>query len=136
MNQASPIRHFWMAFVYAWAGVRVLFRTQRSFRIHAGLSLVVVAAAFLLRVPVLSWCWLILAISAVLSAEAMNTAVEFLANVVSPQFHPDIKKVKDVAAAAVFFAAAGAAVIVALVLGPPLWALLAGTAPGPGSHPP
>jgi len=129
MNTPSALRHFFNAFVYAWAGVRVLFRTQRSFRIHAGISLAVTAAGLLLRLPPASWAWLILAIGAVLSAEAMNTAVEFLANVVSPEFHPAIKKVKDVAAAAVFFAAVGSAVIAALVLGPPLWTLLAASSP-------
>ena len=129
MNTASALRHFFNAFVYAWSGVLVLFRTQRSFRIHAGIGLAVTAAGLLLRLPAPAWCWLVLAIGAVLSAEALNTAVEFLADVVSPEFHPAIKKVKDVAAAAVFFAAFGSAVIALLILGPALWNRLFGTTP-------
>ena len=127
MNTQSPLAHFLKAFIYAWAGVRVLYRTQRSFRIHAFISLLVVVIALLLRLPVISWCWLILAIGAVWSAEALNTSVEFLANVVSPQFHPEIKNVKDVAAAAVFLAVVCSVIIVLLLLVPPLWNRLVGT---------
>ena len=54
------------------------------------------------------------------TAEALNTAFEFLADVASPEFHPLVKHAKDVAAGAVLIAAFGAAVIAVLVLGPHL----------------
>jgi len=60
----------------------------------------------------------VLAIVSVWTAEAFNTAFEFLADVSSPGFHPLVKKAKDVAAGAVLIAAIGAAVIGLLVIGP------------------
>jgi diacylglycerol kinase (ATP) len=61
---------------------------------------------------------LVLAIVSVWTAEAMNTAFEFLCDVVSPDFHPMVEKAKDVAAGAVLVCAIGAAGVGALVLGP------------------
>lgn len=55
---------------------------------------------------------------AVWTAEALNTAVEFLADAVSPEFHPLVKHSKDVAAGSVLISAIGSAVIGLLVLGP------------------
>jgi diacylglycerol kinase (ATP) len=68
------------------------------------------------------WCWIVLAIMSVWTAEALNTAFEFLADVASPEFHPLVQQAKDVAAGAVLLSAIGAAVIGLLVLGPPLLA--------------
>lgn len=106
---------------YALAGVRVLLETQRSARLHVLFTLLVAGLAALLRLPAADWCWLTLAIAMVWFSEAINTAVEFLSDVVSPDFNPMIKKVKDLSAAAVFFAVIGAVVIGFLILGPPLW---------------
>jgi diacylglycerol kinase (ATP) len=57
---------------------------------------------------------------AVWTAEALNTAFEFLADVASPDFHPLVKHSKDVAAGAVLISAIGAVVIGLLVIGPHL----------------
>ena len=62
----------------------------------------------------------ILAFAAGWSAEALNTAFEFLADVTNPTFHPTIGNAKDVAAAAVLIAAIGAVIIGILILGPHL----------------
>ena len=59
-----------------------------------------------------------------LAAEALNTALEALADRVAPDQHPLVAKAKDVAAGGVLLAAVAAAVMGLLVLGPPLWARL------------
>ena len=59
-----------------------------------------------------------LAIISVWTAEALNTAFEFLTDVASPEFHPLAAKAKDVAAGAVLIAAIGSVVIGLLILGP------------------
>ena len=64
------------------------------------------------------WCWIALAIVVVWTAEALNTAFEFLADVASPTFNPVAGKAKDVAAGAVLIAAVGSAVIGILIFGP------------------
>jgi diacylglycerol kinase (ATP) len=61
---------------------------------------------------------------AVWTAEALNTAFEFLADVASPEFHPLVQHSKDVAAGAVLIAAIGSVVIGILVLGPHVQALI------------
>jgi diacylglycerol kinase (ATP) len=78
----------------------------------------VLAAALLFRVTVADWCWIILAISIVWTAEALNTAFEFLADAASPDFHPLVRNAKDVAAGAVLLTATAAATIGALIFWP------------------
>ena len=78
----------------------------------------VLGMGFLLGICPEEWCWLVLAITVVWVSEALNTAFEFLANVVSPTFDPQVKQAKDVAAGAVLIATLGAILIGLLVFGP------------------
>ena len=112
------------SFRYATRGVGVMIRSQKNAWIHATISILVVGLGVLLQVTWRDWCWLVLAIVAVWTAEALNTAFEFLADVASPEFHPLVEKAKDVAAGAVLISSVGAVVIGVLVMGPRLWALV------------
>lgn len=87
-------------------------------------TLAVVALGFGLGVSRLEWVCLILAIVSVWSAEALNTAIEFLCDVASPEFHPLVEKAKDVGAGAVLLCAIGAAVLGLLVFVPHVMAAL------------
>jgi|SRR5215471_5332036 len=109
---------------FALRGIRTMVASQHNAWIHAGATLVVVAAGLTVRLPTSSWAWIVLAIGSVWIAEALNTAFEFLTDVASPDFHPLAEKAKDVAAGAVLLAAIGAVVIGALVLGPAIVGLL------------
>ena len=95
-----------------------MLRCQHNAWIHAGATVVVIAAALLLRLSAGDWCWIILALSIVWTAEALNTAFEFLADAASPAFHPLVRDAKDVAAGAVLITAIAAAIIGALVFWP------------------
>ena len=103
---------------HALRGVWRMLRCQRNAWIHAAGTVVVIGAAVLLRVSAADWCWIILAISIVWTAEAVNTSFEFLADAISPAFHPLIRDAKDVAAGAVLITAGAAVVIGALVFWP------------------
>jgi diacylglycerol kinase (ATP) len=92
--------------------------TQQNAWIHAAATVIVVSAGFALGLSLAEWCWIVLAIVSVWTAEALNTAFEFLTDVASPNFHPIAEKAKDVAAGAVLLAAVGAAVIGLLIFGP------------------
>ena len=92
--------------------------SQHNAWIHAALTMVVVGAGIVAGVSRLEWCALVLSIVAVWTAEALNTAFEFLCDVASPEFHPLVEKAKDVAAGAVLTSAVGAAVIGPLVFVP------------------
>jgi diacylglycerol kinase (ATP) len=106
------------SFRHAIAGVLRMMRCQHNAWIHAAASLVVLAAAFVLRISAADWCWIILAISIVWIAEALNTAFEFLADAASPEFHPLVRDAKDVAAGAVLLTATAAVVIGSIVFWP------------------
>jgi diacylglycerol kinase (ATP) len=106
------------------AGILRMIRCQHNSWIHAAATLVVLTAAFFLRVSPADWCWIILAISIVWTAEALNTAFEFLADAASPEFHPLVRDAKDVAAGAVLITAIAAGVIGVIVFWPYLARLL------------
>src|SRR6267154_1473585 len=106
------------SFRHAIAGVLRMIQCQHNAWIHAAATLVVVAAAFVLRISAADWCWIILAISIVWTAEALNTAFEFLADAASPDFHPLVRDAKDVAAGAVLVTALASSVIGAIIFWP------------------
>jgi diacylglycerol kinase len=74
-----------------------------------------VLAGLYFKIERTEWLVMTLVAALVLSAEAMNTAVEFVVDLVSPDYHPLAGKAKDVAAAAVLLAAFGA-IIVGLII--------------------
>ena len=106
------------SFTFAFVGIWTMLKTQHNARVHACATVAVVVAGVIFGVSAAEWCWLVLAIMAVWTAEALNTAFEFLADVASPDFHPLVKHAKDVAAGAVLISAIGAVVIGLLILGP------------------
>ena len=95
-----------------------MIRCQHNAWLHAVATVVVLTAAFLLGISAADWCWIVLAISIVWTAEALNTAFEFLADAASPEFHPLVKDAKDVAAGAVLLTAIAATVIGGIVFWP------------------
>jgi diacylglycerol kinase (ATP) len=110
---------------YALRGIALMLRSQRNAWVHAVATIAVVTLGLLLGVTAAGWCWLVLAMMAVWTAEALNTALELLADVASPDFHPLVAEAKDVAAGAVLLSALGSVVIGVLILGPPLLAVVA-----------
>lgn len=106
------------SFKYAFAGIWTMLKSQKNAWVHACATIAVVTVGLVLGISPAEWCWLVLAIIAVWMAEALNTAIEFLADVASPEFHPLVKKAKDVAAGAVLISAIGAIVIGIIIFGP------------------
>jgi diacylglycerol kinase (ATP) len=106
------------SFRHALAGILRMVRCQHNAWIHAAATAVALAAALLFQVSAADWCWIILAISIVWTAEALNTAFEFLADAASPAFHPLVRDAKDVAAGAVLVTAIAAAVIGGIIFWP------------------
>ena len=105
---------------FALTGIATMIRTQHNAWIHLASSITVVSAGLWFAVPREEWAWLVLAIVAVWTAEALNTAFEVMCDVTSPEFHPLVKQAKDVAAGAVLIAALGATIIGLLVFAPRL----------------
>lgn len=114
------------SFHYAFDGWWHVLSTQHNAWIHALVSLAVFALGFWLQISRQEWAIVLLAIMAVWMAEFMNTALEAVVDMASPDFHPLAKIAKDVAAAGVLVGAAGAVLIGLLIFGPPLWQRLFG----------
>ncbi len=108
------------SFRHAAYGLSLMVRSQHNAWLHVFASVCVLVAGGLFQLSDGEWCWIILAIMAVWTAEALNTALEFLADAASPEFHPLVKNAKDVAAGGVLISALGSVVIGLLVLGPHL----------------
>ena len=106
------------SFRHAIAGIVRMIRCQHNAWIHATATLIVLAAGLLVHVSAGDWCWIILAISIVWTAEALNTAFEFLADAASPEFHPLVRDAKDVAAGAVLLTAIAASIIGVIIFWP------------------
>ena len=109
------------SFVYAGRGIRVMLQSQHNAWIHAGATATVILAGAAAELTSTEWCLIALSTVAVWTAEALNTAFEFLTDVASPSFHPVAEQAKDVAAGAVLIAATGAAIVGLLVFGPHVW---------------
>ncbi len=103
---------------FALRGIRTMVASQHNAWIHAVATVIVVAAGLLVGLSAAEWAWIVLAIGSVWTAEALNTAFEFLTDVASPDFHPLAEKAKDVAAGAVLLSAIGAVIIGGLVFWP------------------
>jgi diacylglycerol kinase len=112
------------SFKWAFLGIKDLFWKHPNAQVHVLATLLVVPLGIYLQLGRLEWALLVLCIALVLSMEALNSAVEYLADKVSPEHDPLIGKAKDIAAAAVLLASIGAALVGLLILGPPLWAQL------------
>lgn len=114
------------SFRYAFAGVGHLFRTQPNARIHLTISGAVLLVGLWVGLTARDWAVIAVAAGLVLAAEAFNTALEAVVDLVSPERRALAGVAKDVGAGAVTLAAIAAVVVGLLILGPPLWARLFG----------
>lgn len=120
MNRPFQFSARLRSFRYAFRGLLLMLRTQHNAWLHGLATIGVVAAGFVFGLSAGEWCWIVLAIAAVWTAEALNTAFEFLADVTTKEFHPLVEKAKDVAAGAVLVTAMAAAVIGGIIFWPHL----------------
>ena len=124
-NQLRPPDGLWRrrvaSFGHAGRGVWSALRSEVHLRFHAVATIVVLGLGFYCNLGRLEWALVALATTGVWTAELLNTAIEALTDLASPDFHPLAGKAKDVAAGAVLLAAAGAVAVGALVFGPHLF---------------
>ena len=105
------------AFGHAGRGIGVLLSTLHG-SIHAVAAVVAILMGLWLRIATMDWALLVICIALVLAAEAINTAVERLVDIVSPQWHPLARDAKDLAAGGVLIAAIGASVVSVIIFLP------------------
>ncbi|MDQ7110527.1 MULTISPECIES: diacylglycerol kinase family protein [Staphylococcus] len=99
-------------FKYAFQGLLVLFNKDKKFLIHIIFACFAILLSFYLKINIVEWFLIIIAIGFVLTFEAMNTALEYVVDLITDEYHELAKKAKDTAAASVMLAS-----IIALVIG-------------------
>jgi len=124
MNQPINIRKAIRSFRYAGAGIYSLFRYENNAKIHLLAAFAVFAAGIYLKISGAEWCIIVIQIVLVWAAEAFNTAIEKLADLVSPDYHPTIKVVKDVAAAGVLLLAISAIIVGGIIFLPRIFEIV------------
>jgi diacylglycerol kinase len=116
-------RSFMSGFVYASKGLLEAIRSQFSIRFHFVATIFVLALSWYFNLSLTEWCFILLSIGLMWTAELLNTAVEYLTDFVSPEYNDLAGKVKDIAAAAVLFSALVTASIGLIIFVPKVLAL-------------
>ncbi len=108
------------SFQYAFSGIWYTLKTQRNAQIHLGATIIIIAMGLILKLPFTQWAILALTMGFVIAMEMVNTVAEAAMDMITTDFHPQIKIVKDVAAGAVLVSALTAVAVGVLILGPPI----------------
>jgi len=108
-------------FIFAGKGIRTAFISERNLKIQTCFVVLVILSGCVLHISIIEWLICFLCFGLVIGAELMNTSVEKLVDLASPQFHPLAEKVKDIAAGAVLFNSVIAAIIGLIIFLPKIW---------------
>ena len=108
------------SFTYAFSGFLYVLKTQKNARLHLIATAIVIGFSVWLGLDKMEWLAILLVIGLVLMAEFVNTAVEIIVDLASPEKHPLAKIGKDVGAASVLIAAFIAVIIGVIVFWQPL----------------
>lgn len=111
------------SFTYAFNGLKILIVEEHNARIHLFAVICVSIAGFVLKISSTEWIAIMLAIGFVITLEIINSAIENMADFISPDKNEQIKKIKDLSAAAVLIGAMTAFVIGLIVFLPKLFTL-------------
>ena len=111
------------SFRYAFSGLRVLFKEEHNARVHLVVTFVVIMLGAFFGLSLTEWVVIILTIGFVFVTEILNTAIEHIADFISPQQDVRIKRIKDLGAAAVLLSAITAVVVGVIIFLPKLWEL-------------
>lgn len=109
------------SFKYAWSGLRAAIIFEHNARIHALAAILVVILSWVLNISALEWLAVTGAIAIVFIAELVNSSIEKLADVISPEQNAKIGLIKDLAAAAVLVAAIFAVIVFGIVFFPKMF---------------
>ena len=119
-NNFSLVNRF-KSFTYAWSGIKELLRTEHNTWIHLFLTIIAVILALVFNIAIGEWTALIICMTMVWTAEIFNTCIEKLLDFISTDRHPQIKNIKDMAAAAVLMASWAAIIIGAIIFIPKIF---------------
>ena len=100
---------------YAFKGMLILIKTEASIKVQLFIAIVMTFAGFYFEISKTEWIAQLAMVGLVMSIEGMNTAVEYIADFIHPEYHKKIGLIKDVAAGAVFIAGIIAVIIAGII---------------------
>lgn len=109
------------SFGYAWKGIQSCIGKEQNLSFHLIASVIVIAAGFIFKISLIEWVAIILCIGMVLATELINTAIERLVDLISPDRNPIAGQIKDIAAGAVLVCAIAAAIVGLIIFIPYLF---------------
>jgi len=112
------------SFGYAGRGIRLVFSSEANMKIHILITVLVVICGFFFNISISEWIFCFLCIGLVFSAEMINTAIENVVDLASPEHHKLAGNAKDIAAGAVLICAIISVIIGFLIFGPKFWNFL------------
>lgn len=117
-NDGFTFRKRARSFKYAFNGIKLLITREHNAWIHCFAALCVLIAGIMFGLSRMEWVAVVIVIGAVLAAEAINSSIEALADLVSSDYNEAIKRTKDLAAGAVLLLAIAAAVVGLIIFVP------------------
>ena len=120
-NLKNSVQKCIASFGYAFKGIGYLLRNENNIRYQLLAGVIAIGLGVYLEVNNTEWIVLIISIGLVLTAEAFNTAIEALCDVIHPDHHPQIGIVKDLAAGAVLLISITAAIVGVIIFGSKIW---------------
>lgn len=100
---------------YAFKGMLILIKTEASIKVQLFIAIIITFAGFYFEISKTEWLAQLAMIGLVMSIEGMNTAVEYIADFIHPEYHKKIGLIKDVAAGAVFIAGIIAVIVAGII---------------------
>ena len=88
-----------MSNLFALQGFRTAVRQERNIKVMLGGGAAAIVAGVIVGLDLMSWAIIALCCGVVISSELVNTAIETVVDLVSPEFHPLAGRAKDIAAA-------------------------------------
>ncbi len=123
-NQKFTIAKRLKSFVYAFNGLKILIKEEHNARIHIIAAMGVIIAGLFFNISEFEWIAIVFSIGLVFSLEIINSAIENIADFISPSKHERIKKIKDLSAAAVLVGSITALIIAIFIFLPQVSILL------------
>lgn len=126
-NKIGKNKNFIIALYHAMNGLIAIYKTERNFRFHILVSIIVILLSLLLKLTLHEWLWIALAIFSVLLSEIINTLCESIVDLVVGNHYNELaKRIKDIAAGGVVLSSIFASAIGLLIYLPIILYFLTG----------
>lgn len=120
----TPMKRLLNSFKFAYMGWQELFRTAPNAKVHLLAAISAIILGFIFHISAGEWSAVIIVITLVWLSESFNSAIEYIVDLISPEYNPVAGKIKDLSAGAVMIAALGALAVGCVVFIPKIYLIL------------